>query len=167
MAEKPANQDLSQAITGILSTSSFESLYEQYMDMMLDSFGRNVTFYLPPGLSESTTNPAHYNPFTGYKDPRLGNLGDGPVGKSVSPITVVYKAHVVHGPKAPTADVPWDLNEEEVQLTLVIGALDDVKKAVEVEVDGIRYVQKTKDIRQFGLSIPKYLLTFWSRKVAD
>lgn len=165
--EKPANQDLSQQITGIFVSSDLETLYEQYMDAMLNSIGRNITIYLPPSVTESTVNKAQYNPFTGQKDPRLGNAGEGPTGKSIVPTYVIYKAHVVHGPRAPTQDIPWDLNEEDVQLTLVIGALDDVKKAVEVDVDGIKYVQKSKDIRQVGLTTPKYLITLWSRKVKD
>jgi len=165
--EKPANQDLSQAISSPFISADMETLYEQYMDMMLAQIGRNVTFYMQPGLAETTSNPDQYNPWIGQQDPRLGNSGDGSKGATVSPITVVYRAQIVHGPKANTPHMPWDLKVEEVMISLPIGALQDVKLAVEAEVDGIKYSKKPSDIRQFGLTTPKYIMTFWSKKVAD
>lgn len=167
MVQKPANQDLSQAITSPFVSTDMESLYEQYMDMMLTQLGRNVTFYMPPAFSESASNPEQYNPWLGQKDPRLGSAEEGNKGATVTPITVIYRAHVVHGPKSNTPDMPWDLNAEDVMLSMPIGAYDDAKKAVEIEIDGIKYSKKAVDIRQIGLTIPKYLITFWSRKVAD
>jgi len=165
--EKPANQDLSQAIASPFVSADMEALYEQYMDMMLVQIGRNVTLYMQPGLAETTSNPDQYNPWLGQQDPRLGGAGDGAKGATVSPITVVYRAHVVHGPKAATPDIPWDLQKEDIMLSMPIGALDDIKKAVEVQVDGMKYSKKSLDARQIGLTTPKYLISFWSKKVAD
>ena len=165
--EKPANQDLSQAIASPFVSADMESLYEQYMDMMLTQIGRNVTLYMQPGLTQTTSNPDQYNPWIAQQDPRLGAAGDGTKGATVSPITVTYRAHVVHGPKSNTPDTPWDLNAEDVMLSMSIGAYDDVKKAVEVQIDGIKYSKKSEDVRQYGLTTPKYIITRWSRKVAD
>jgi hypothetical protein len=165
--EKPANQDLTQGISRPFLGSEFETMYEQYMDMMLTELGRNVVLYMPPGAAESSSNPSQYNPWLQQKDPRLGGTGEGNAGFTVSPIYVTYRAHVMHGPKKNTPDVPWDLNAEDVMLSMTVGALDDIKKAVEVEVDGIKYSRKSVDIRQIGLTTPKYIITFWSRKVAD
>ncbi len=165
MAEKPANQDLTQGITAPFIGSDLETIYEQYMDMMLSQIGRNVTLFMPPALTQSATNPSQYNPFIRQKDPRVGGDGEGQTGATIEPITVVYRAHVVHGPKQSTTDVPWDLGAEDVMLSMVVGALTDINKAVEVDIDGNRYSKKTQDVRQIGLTTPKYIITFWSRKV--
>lgn len=161
---KPANQDLSEQISGLVDNSSLETLYEQYMDSMLYAIGRDITIYLPPGQTQSTSNPSQFNPWLQGQDRRLGGVADGAFGSTVAPISVVYKAHIVHGPRLLTDKVPFALDTGEVQITTVIGAKLDLSSAVEIEVDGLKFNQKKVDIRPIGLTTPKYLISVWSRK---
>lgn len=163
MAEKPANEDLSQQFSAPFNTADMETLYESAMDSMLALMGRQVTVWLEPGQTASTSNPGQHNPFTQHTDPRLGNVNQQS-GRTVEPIFVNYTAHVVHGP-SPIADGrPFELETGDVQLTTVIGSLQDMNDAIEIEVDGIKYDSKKTDNRQVGFSTPKYLITIWSRK---
>jgi hypothetical protein len=129
--------------------------------------GRQVTLYLEPGRTATTTQPSQYDPFTGGQDRRQGNANTGSKGYTVEPIWVNYKAHVVHGPKDvrdQETGIQFHLEVGDVQLTTVYGALDDVKQANEVEVDGIKFIKKAVDPRPIGLSTPKYLITVWTKK---
>jgi hypothetical protein len=161
---RPANEDLSQQITNLFSASNLEATYEAYMDSMLASIGRNVTIYAPPAISQGTVNQEQFNPWSREKDPRLSADGEGSAGAIITPITITYKAHVVYGPKAVGPDVPWQLDMGEVQLTTVIGSRNDLENAVEIEIDGIKFSKKNRDIRLIGLTTPKYIISFWSRK---
>lgn len=164
--QKPANQDLSQA-TPAFSGSALEAVYEKAIDTTLVQFGRNVTLWLEPIRTATDSNPEHYDPFAGGQDRRLGSANTGSKGYTLDPVWVIYKAHVVHGPKEVqdphTGDV-ITLKVGEVQLTTVYGSLSDVEEAVELEVDGQKYTRLTKDPRPIGFSTPKYLMSWWERK---
>lgn len=164
MAEKPANQDLSQQVRALFSISQYETIYEGYMDALLSSLGRDIKIWLPPAQSAPTSNINKFNPWTGSKDPRLGPVSDGPSGRVVEPIYVVYKAHIVHGPRAVSDSVPFDLDIGDVQITTVIGSKEDLERAVEIEVDGIKFDMKKSDIRQIGLQSTKYVISIWKKK---
>ena len=56
MPEKPANEDLSQKITAQFNTSEMESIYEGHMDSLLSIMGRDITVWLEPGQTQSSTN---------------------------------------------------------------------------------------------------------------
>ena len=164
MAEKPANEDLTQQYTAPFNTAEMETLYEGAMDSMLALMGRQITVWLEPGQSAPTENPSQFNPWTGAGDRRLGNAEQGPDGRVVEPIFVNYTAHIVHGP-SPIADGrPFELETGDVQLTTVIGSLQDMNDAIEIDVDGIKYDRKKVDDRQIGFNTPKYLITVWTRK---
>lgn len=162
MPEKPANQDLSEGSVPF-DNSALEATYERAMDTMMLYVGRNVTFYLEPIKTITTSNPEHYDPFAGGQDRRLGNATTGSKGYTLEPVWVVYKAHVKHGPQA-DPEAPFDLDVGDVQLTTVYGSLSDLEAAVEVDVDGIRFVKKTKDLRPIGWSTPKYIISVWTKK---
>ncbi len=137
------------------------------MDMMLLYVGRDVTFYLPPIKTMTDINPAQYNPFTGGQDRRVGSADTGSKGYSLDPVWVTYKAHIVHGPKMvqdPSEGIPFELQVGEVQLTTVYGSASDMNEAVEVDVDGIRFVRKAVDQRPIGWATPKYIISVWEKK---
>jgi hypothetical protein len=164
MAQKPANQNLSEALTSVLSSTDLDSLYESYMDTLLSSLGRNITVYLPPGISQTATNPGQFNPWLRSKDQRMSGASEGGDGVVVEPIYVIYKAHIVHGPVALTKDIPFALDIGDVQITTVIGAYDDLSNAVEIEVDGYKFDIKKNDIRPIGFATHKYLISVWTKK---
>lgn len=161
--EKPANQDLSQQVSPPFLTAQMEEIYEGYMDSMLTLMGRTVRIWLPPAQTAPTSNPDQLNPWTNHMDPRLGGV-DQESGRSVEPIYADYTALIVHGPKPVTNDRPFELEQGEVQITTVIGSLQDIEDAIELEIDGIKYDRKTKDERRVGFQTPKYLISFWQRK---
>lgn len=164
MAQKPANQNLSEAIPNVFNTAGLESTYEAYMDAMLLNLGRDITIYLPPAVSQSTANPEQLNPWMLSQDPRTANASDGTDGLVVEPIYVVYKAHIVHGPREPLPDMPFRLDKGDVQLTTVFGSMEDMNRAIEIEVDGMKFDMRKQTVRPIGLSTPKYLISVWTRK---
>lgn len=169
MPEKPANQDLSegQSAGAAAVNAQLEAAYEAAMDTMLLYVGRDVTFYLPPIKSAPVVNPEKYNPFTGGQDRRTSNSSAGSKGYELEPVWVTYKAHVKHGP-AEIQDgeegVPFTLDIGDVQLTTVYGSNDDINQAVEVQVDGIKFIRKKVDARPIGWSTPKYIISVWTKK---
>lgn len=170
MPEKPANQDLSQGDSSIVNNAQLELIYEKQMDTMLSEVGRNVTFYLEPIRTATDQNPEHYDPFSGGQDRRLGNPTTGDKGYTLEPVWVTYKAHVVHGPrdvKDERTGESFRLQEGEVQLTTVYGAWQDIQEAIEVDIDGLKFSKMDKTPRQFGWSTPKYILSYWTRKVEN
>lgn len=168
MAEKPASQDLSQAFVGLFNSASLDALYEKTIDATLSGFGRDVVFYLTPAKSLPVNNAPTYNPFGGVggQDPRLDTSSEvtGNKGYIVTPITVTYRAHIKHGPVQFNQDAPFTLNENEVALTTVYGAFDDINDAVEANIDGQMFVS-LKGARPIGFSTKKYIISFWKRKV--
>lgn len=166
MAQKPANEDLSQAISNLLNSASLESTYEAHMDAMLSAIGRELKVYLPPAITPSATNNEVYNPWTRTKDNRVSPISEGGAGVNVEPIYSLYKAHVVHGPRPITQDTPFQLDIGDIQLTTVISSKIDLDKAVEIEVDGKKYDMKKISPRPIGLTTPKYLISVWSKKAS-
>ena len=167
MPEKPANQDLGEASSNLVNNTALETIYEKAMDSMLLYVGRDVTFWMEPVRTETSTNPEHYDPFSGGQDRRLGTSETGSKGYTLEPVWVVYKAHVVHGPKQvqdPKTGEMVSLKVGDVQITTVYGSLADANLAVELEVDGRKYSRKTEDSRPIGWSTPKYLISTWERK---
>jgi hypothetical protein len=73
----------------------------------------------------------------------------------------------MHGPKEvkdPHTGEVISLDVGEVQLTTVYGAMDDIKNALELEVDGQKYTRKPDNPRPIGFSTPKYVMSWWERK---
>lgn len=170
MPQKPANQDLSQSTTGIVNNTQLETIYEKQMDTMLSAVGRDVKFYLEPIRTATSSNPEHYDPFSGGQDRRLGNANTGDKGYTVEPVWVIYKAHIMHGPREVRDERTGDmfrLKEGEVRLTTVYGAWSDIQEAIEVEIDGLKFSKMDKTPRPFGWSTPKYILSYWTRKVEN
>lgn len=164
MAQKPANEDLSQQIVNLLSAASLEVTYEAHMDAMLSAIGREVKIYLPPAVTPSNTNNEVYNPWTRTKDSRVSPISEGIAGVNVEPIYVIYKGHIVHGPRPIQQDTPFQLDIGDIQITTVINSKLDFDKAVEIEVDGKKYDMKKMSPRPIGLSVPKYLISVWAKK---
>lgn len=161
MAEKSANQNLN---TNNTLGNSVQAIHAALTNELLAQFGRNVTFWLEPGKTPATNNPDQYNSFFRQQDRRVATPSDGNKGHAVEIITVTYKAHIVHGPKMIDDGQPVELKEGELQLSTVIGALDDINLAIELEIDGIRYQKHTRPPRPIGLQAATQLMSWWSRK---
>lgn len=166
MPERPANQNFNNALTGMVPGAALETIYQQVIDTSFIQFGRNVTFYLEPGRSIPNVNSAMFNPFTGSQDPRLDNstVFTGNKGAELTPVWVVYRAHVKHGPTQISNSEPFQINANEVMLTTVYTSLDDINLATEIDVDGLRFI-KSWGPRPIGFSTPKYVISVWHRKV--
>lgn len=163
MAEKPASQDLSQALP-ILDGTVLDTIYEQMIDTTLVQFGRDVILHIEPAKNLPAVNADTYNPFTGGYDKRLDDDNTGNKGYTVTPITVTYRAHVKHGP-APISDQnPFDLNTNQIAITTVYGAMSDILESKELEVDGMRFLLD-KGPRPIGFASTKYIISVWRRKL--
>lgn len=167
MAQKPANEDLSQQVSNLLNSVNLESLYESHMDAVLFAIGRTVKVYLPPAITPSASNNEVYNPWMRTKDNRVSPISEGNAGVNVETIFAVYKGHVVHGPRPIAQDIPFQLDVGDVQLTTVIGSKLDLDQAVEIEVDGKKYDMKKMSPRPIGLTIPKYVISIWTKKAGN
>lgn len=166
MANKPANQDLSQAFTGLLNGAALDALYESTIDATLVQFGRDVIMHLEPARNLPNLNATHYNPFTGGQDHRLdaSNSFTGNKGVELTPIQVTYRAHIKHGPIVKSEQEPFSVNENEVAITTVYSSMQDIEKCVELEVDGLRFVLSYGP-RPIGFATAKYIISVWRRKV--
>jgi len=160
MVEKPSNQDFSQALPNILNVPGLEQIYEQFMDASFN-FSRNITLVMPPGktLNSSST----YNPLTEGQDRRLNQSSDfGDKGYTVTPITVIYKAHIRHGPAPLDRENAFAMNENDCYTTTDYNSITDLQNCVEAIIDGKKF-RMTKGPRPIGFSLTKYVITMWTR----
>lgn len=163
MVEKPANQDLSQNLP-IFDGTALDTLYEQMIDTTLTQFGRDIILHLEPAKNLPAVNTDTYNPFTGGFDKRLDDSNTGNKGYAVTPITVTYKAHIKHGPAIISDQTPFDLNNNQIAITTVYGAMSDILEAKELEADGLRFLLD-KGPRPIGFASTKYIISVWKRKL--
>lgn len=158
----PNNQDLS-AGSGIINHEFLESIYHSFMDEALGDLGkvRQVIFHLSPEIQQDVTTQSQpaaqqFNPFFSRTPvPKTTTRGPGVRNTSRD---VEYNAHIRVGPLKADKDVSGmgDLKDTEVQLTVVIEALEHVKSALNFSVEGRRYsVDRTRPI---GFSQRRYLM---------
>lgn len=156
----PSNEDFS-AGSGIVNIGALQSIYKSVMDETFSDMGRTVVFHLEPSRTVSQNTVAQpqantFNPFfQGVPVPRTTT---GVHGVEITPRDVQYTAHIRVGPMKSGDDQTGmgDLKANEAQLTLHIGALDHVKSALSVTVEGRRY--RIDETRPVGLTKRDYML---------
>jgi len=157
----PNNQDLSAA-SGIINVGFLEQIYHSFMDEAQLDLGRTVTFHLQPEVVEDVTTQgqpqaSQYNPFFGGVP--APNTNTRNKGTRNIPRDVQYDAHIRVGPQGADDEMGvGDLKDNEIQLTVVIEALNDVKAALNFTVEGRKY--KIDETRPIGFSQRRYLMVF-------
>jgi hypothetical protein len=144
------NQDLSAA-SGVLNTAYMDGIYNGLMEEMLLKVGRDIIIHLPPEIQPDTvTNSqpqtSQYNPFfkrANNPSPTTRNTGVKVIGRDVT-----YKAQIRVGPKnADELGGMGKLKDNEAQITVVIGALLHIQRALSISIEGRRYrVASTRPI---------------------
>lgn len=155
----PNSQNLSAA-SGILNVGFLEQIYHSFMDEAQLELGRIVTFHLQAEVIQDTPTQgqpqaSQYNPFFGgVPAPNTNTRGKGT--RNV-PRDVQYNAHIRIGPKgADDESGVGDLKDNEIQLTVVIEALPDVKDSLNFSVEGRTY--RVDETRPIGFSQRRYLI---------
>lgn len=155
----PNNQDLSAA-SGLFDVNFLEDIYHSFMDEALLDLGRTVTFHLRPQITQDTTTQGQpqssiYNPFFGgVAVPTTNTRGKGTQNV---PRDVQYLAHIVVGPVGAEDQMGiGDLKDNQVQLTVVIEALNHVINCLSFSVEGRRYT--VDETRPIGFSRRRYLM---------
>lgn len=153
------NQDLTAA-SGLFDVGYFESIYHSFMDEAQLDLGRPVIFHLQPAVTQDTATQGQpqsstYNPFFGgVAAPNTNTRGKG---TRVTPRDVEYLAHIKVGPVgADDLQGIGDLKDNQIQLTVVIEALQHVTSALSFTVEGRRYT--VDETRPIGFSQRRYLM---------
>jgi hypothetical protein len=168
MAIIPNAQDLTQA-SGIIPADFLESIYEGFMDDAMQQIGRTVTFHLPPLIEQDVTTQSQgqssqYNPFFGgVSAPKTTTRI---TGTKVTTQEVEYLAQIRVNPigKDDTMGI-GDLKDNQIMLTVVIEALDQVKRALSFTVEGRTYT--IDETRPIGFSRRRYLMIKGTEKNDD
>jgi hypothetical protein len=155
----PNNQDLSAA-SGIFDVNFLEDIYHSFMDEAQLDLGRTVTFHLQAQVTEDATTQGQpqssmYNPFFGgVATPNTNTRGKG---TRVTQRDVEYLAHIRIGPVGADDLLGiGDLKDNQIQLTVVIEALQHVTSALTFSVEGRRYL--VNETRPIGFSRRRYLM---------
>jgi hypothetical protein len=153
------NQDFTAA-SGLIGIGFLESIYHSVIDETFLDLGRTVVFHLQPQIQQDTTTqsspqPNQYNPFFGSVGTPHTNTRD--TGVRVEPRDVPYEAHIRIGP-SDDEDIHGigELKSNQIQLTVVIEALQHVKEALSFSVEGRRYEINTT--RPIGFTKRRYLM---------
>lgn len=156
------NQDLSAA-SGIINHAFLENIYHSVMDEALMDLGeeRQVIFHLPSAIQEDATTqsqraPQQYNPF--FRRTPVPSTNTRQPGVRITHRDVQYNSHVKYGPLKADENLSGmgDLKGDEVQLTVVIEALEHVDAAQNFSIEGRRFrVASTKPV---GFSVRRYLM---------
>jgi hypothetical protein len=156
----PSNEDFSAA-SGIVNIGGLQSIYKSIIDETFVDMGRTVVFHLEPKRSVNPNTTAQpqansFNPF--FQAVPVARTNTGVHGVEFTPRDVQYTAHIRVGPLKGGDDQTGmgDLKANEAQLTLDIGALDHVKDALSVTVEGRRY--RIDETRPVGLTKRDYML---------
>jgi hypothetical protein len=156
----PSREDFSAA-SGIVNIGGLQSIYKRVIDETFVDMGRPITIHLEPRRTADNTTISQpqanrYSPFFGgVPVPRTTTQIHG---VQITPRDVQYTAHIRVGPIVEGDDKTGmgELKANELMLTLHINALDHVKQALSVTVEGRRY--KVIDTRPVGLTKRDYLL---------
>jgi hypothetical protein len=155
----PNNQDLSAA-SGLFDINFLEDIYHSFMDEAQLDLGRTVTFHLQAQITQDTATQGQpqssiYNPFFGGV--AAPNTNTRNKGTQVTPRDVEYLAHIRIGPVG-AEDVLGigDLKDNQIQLTVVIEALQHVINSLSFTVEGRRYT--VDETRPIGFSRRRYLM---------
>jgi hypothetical protein len=157
------NEDLT-AGSGIINMPFLENVYHSFMDEALADLGGQrvpVVFHLAPmieqdPITQSQKAPQQYNPYFGRTPVPLTNTRNP--GTKITQRDVSYTAHIVIGPLKPANDLMGIgyLKDNEAMITVVIEALQHVKEALSVSIEGRRYSVETT--RPIGFSVRRYLM---------
>lgn len=152
-------QDLT-AGSGLINIGYLADIYHSFIDESLQDMGRQIIIHLEPQIqSDTTTNsqpqPSQYNPFFGraaIPSPSTKNSG-----VKITPRDVIYNAHVRIGPKTgPDNTGIGNLKENEAAITVVAEALQHIKAARSISIEGRRYA--VIETRPIGLIDRKYVI---------
>lgn len=159
----PNIQDLT-AGSGIINMPFLEAIYHSFMDEALSDLGGSrgqAVFHLDPSIEQDVATqgskaPQQYNPF--FRGVGVPQKNTRTPGTKITHRDVEYTAHIRVGPMKQGEDVKGmgDLLDDEIQLTLVIEALNHVKAAQSFSVEGRRY--SVEDTRPIGFSQRRYLM---------
>lgn len=159
----PNNQDLT-AGSGIINMPFLEAIYHSFMDEALQDLGGGrgqVIFHLDPAIQQDPATqgarpPQQYNPF--FRGVAVPQRNTRTPGVQITPRDVEYSAHIRVGPMKATENTSGmgDLLDDEIQLTIVIEALNHVKGSQSFSVEGRRYA--VEDTRPIGFSQRRYLM---------
>lgn len=159
----PNLQDLT-AGSGIINIGFLEAVYHSFMDEALEDLGGRrgpVIFHLDPAVQQDTATqgapaPQQYNPF--FRGVAVPQKTTRTPGVKITPRDVQYTAHIRVGPMKVSENLEGmgDLLDDEIQLTVVIEAINHVKAAQSFSVEGRRY--SVEDTRPIGFSVRRYLM---------
>lgn len=161
------NQDLTAA-SGLIDIGLLNDIYHSFMDEALSDMGREVMIHLEPSIeSDSITNSQpqsmQYNPF--FKRAAIPSPNTRNTGVKITTRDVLYKGHVRIGPFEGNDNTGMgSLKENEARITLVIEALEHVKSARSIGIEGRRY-SVSRD-RPIGFTERKYIMV-WLTEIQE
>ncbi len=149
------------ASSGIINGAFMENIYHSIIDNTFIELGRDIILHLEPMVEQDLSTQiqpqqSQFNPFFGrVQSPRTNTRS---AGVRYTPRDVVYKAHIAIGPLDKKDDLLGigNLKDNEIQLTLPIEALNHVKEALSVSVEGRRY--DIRETRPIGFSTRRYII---------
>lgn len=146
---------------------AFEQLYNNAMDASFAALGRDIVLHLPPekyvssGIIQANVPALQYNPFQGRSARPAPNV----ISTTQQPATefihrdVIYRAHIVHGPKDTDDEGGVSLLRGQVRVTTVIESLGHINIAESATIDGIRF--RFLMARPIGLQQKRYVISTW------
>ena len=156
----PNNENFA-ASSGLIDVPFMENLYHSIIDEMFIDLGRTVVFHLEPEIQQDTTTqqqaaPQQYNPF--FRRTAVPNHTTRSPGVRISTREVQYEAQIKVGPMIAGNDDTGmgDIAENEAVITVVIEALQHVREALSVSIEGRRY--SVEETRPIGFSKRLYLM---------
>lgn len=155
----PSPESFSSA-SGIVNMPLLNAYYRSFIDESFLDMGRLITLHLPPikqqdPTTQSQTQPSQYNPYFGRVQAPKTNRRN--TGVTITHRDVQYTAHIVVGPvRGDDTKGIGDLADNQVAVTLAIAALDHVKQALSMSIEGRRY--QIDETRPIGLTQRDYLI---------
>lgn len=156
----PNNENFSAA-SGIINSGFLEAMYHSIIDETFLDLGRTITLHLPPAIEADTASQSlpqgqQYNSFFGRVPVPTSNTRGA--GVKIESQEVQYKAHIKVGPLKAGDDLKGigDLEDNEAAITVVIEALEHIKAAHKIDIEGRFYrVDKTRPI---GFNQRRYMI---------
>lgn len=142
--------------------SLLNAYYRSFIDESFLDMGRLVTLHLQPikeqdQTTQSQTQPSQYNSYFGRVQAPQTNRRNA--GVTITPRDIEFTGHIKVGPISGNDMMGiGDLDANQVVVTLDISALQYVKQALSMSIEGRRY--KVDDTRPIGLTRREYLMVF-------
>jgi hypothetical protein len=148
--------------SGLFDVGRLEGIYQTFIDTSFTTLGRTITVHLPPEIQQDVTTQSRpqgqqVNPFFGGRVP-IPRTNTRSTGTRIVPRDRQYTAHIKIGPLQEGDDAQGigDLKENQAAITLDIAALEDVKNAQSISIEGRRY--SVHETRPIGFSNRKYII---------